>query len=130
MKTNKPTNPSTQHRLNSKAVPVNFHATSTTVIHHGAIMTFDDLLAMAAKGELKSQTYRATQAPDVASSMAAEAVAEADARLDVTFEDALDEAQIRGILTPALTNGRDPLCLILEAEEKGHFSFHDFIIGA
>ena len=38
MKTNKPTNPSTQHRLTSKAVPVNFHATSTTIIHHGDTM--------------------------------------------------------------------------------------------
>jgi hypothetical protein len=93
-------------------------------------MTFDELLAMAAKGELKAQTYRATQSPSPDLSMAADAVAEVDARLDVSFEDAVAEAEVRGILTPALTNGRDPLCLILEAEEKGHFSFHDFIIGA
>lgn len=93
-------------------------------------MTFDELLQLAAKGELKAQTYRATQSPSPDLSMAADAVAEADARLDVSFEDAVAEAEIRGILTPALTNGRDPLTLLLEAEEQGHFSFYDHIIGA
>lgn len=94
-------------------------------------MTFDELLQLAAKGELKNgTTYRATQAPDVASSMAADAIADVDAMLDVSFEDAVTEAEIRGILTPALTNGRDPLYLLLQAEEQGHFSFYDHIIGA
>lgn len=92
-------------------------------------MTFDELLQQAAAGTLKGSTFRGTQStPDT--SLAAPAVADADAMLFDPLDDVLRDAEIRGILHPALSNGRDPLVLILEAEEQGHFSFHDYIIGA
>lgn len=73
-------------------------------------------------------SYKETLAT-MQSSMLLEAAVEAETLQESPLDVVMHEMEVLGIHHNALTNGRDPLVLLLEKEEHGNFSYYDFIIG-
>ena len=62
-------------------------------------------------------------------SLLIDAAVEAEQLLETPLEEVLREAEIRGTMPSCLMDYRDPLTILLEREDRGYFSFHDYLVG-
>ena len=62
-------------------------------------------------------------------SLLMDAALEAETLIETPLHEVIREAEIRGTMPSCLCDYRDPLVILMEREDRGYFSFHDYLVG-
>lgn len=62
-------------------------------------------------------------------SLLLDAALDAENFVETPLEEVIRTAEIQGTMPSCLMDCRDPLTILLEREDRGYFSFHDYLVG-